>query len=139
MLTRREFLSTATVTLLLVPIACSSNNGSYGTGSSTNPTEPCDGAGATSSVTQGHTHMICVPASDLSSPPAAGAQYTTTSANGHTHTVSLTQDQLTSIARGETVNVTTSSTNGHTHAFSVARTGGGQSSPPPNRGGGSTY
>ena len=60
--TRRDFLSSATVTLLLIPVGCSMST----SGGS------CDGTESTSSDTGGHTHTLCVPASDLSSPPVNG-------------------------------------------------------------------
>lgn len=111
MQTRREFLAGATVTLILVPVAaaCASSSGGGGGGG-------CDGLDATSSVAQGHTHTLCVPRTDLTSPPAGGMTYTT-SGPDPTHTVTLTQAQLEAIESGQTVQVTTSVANGHTHDF----------------------
>jgi hypothetical protein len=116
MLTRREFLSrSGYVTLLLVPIAaaCSSSNSSSGGGS-------CDGVSSTSSTDSGHSHTVCVPASDLASPPQSGATYTT-SGPSPTHTMALTAAQLTSIQQGQSVAVTTSTDGGHSHSFMIAK------------------
>ncbi len=112
MLNRREFLSRATVSLLLVPVAaCSSSNGS---------TPSCDGLDATSSVALGHTHTVCVLQTDLTSPPSAGVTYTT-SGPDPTHMVSLTAAQLAMIQAGQTVTVTTSVANNHTHQFVLVK------------------
>jgi hypothetical protein len=129
MLTRRQLLqvsasaaSTAAVTLLLTPLGCTTSD--YGaTSTSTGTTLPgCDGLNATSSVALGHTHELCAPASDLSSPPAAGVVYTTTfGADGHGHTVALTQAQVRAIAAGQTVAVPTSTSESHAHTFSLVR------------------
>jgi hypothetical protein len=127
MLNRREFLSLGTggvVTLVLtrVIVGCGSSSSDNTSTTSTNPTIPgCDGAGETSTVTQGHTHDLCVPASDLSSPPAGGATYTTSISVGHDHNVTLTQAQLTTVSQGGAVTVTTSTVTGHTHDFSVQK------------------
>ena len=126
MLNRREFLTTAAggvVTLLvtLVISACGSD-ASSGTSSTTNSTTPgCDGAGETSTVSLGHTHALCVPASDLDSPPASGAKYLTSNTEGHQHMVTLTQAWLMAVAGGAKVMVTTSTMDGHTHDFTVQR------------------
>ena len=137
MLNRREFLSTTAggvVTLLLTPIlsACGSTS-SYGTSTTTNPTNPtCDGAGETSSITLGHSHTLCVPLSDLDNPPATGATYSTGVTNGHQHQVTLTQAQLMSVAHGQTVTVMTSTVESHTHDFPVqqAASAGAPGAPP---------
>ena len=130
MLNRREFLTSTgsgIVTLLLTPIlaACGSDD-SGGTSTSVVPTTPtptgCDGAGETSTEVDGHTHTLCVPASDLTSPPAGGATYSTSIDAGHDHAVSLSQAQLTTVENGGSVNVTTTTVSGHTHGFSVRRT-----------------
>ena len=130
MLNRREFMTSAgtgLVALLLTPLfnACGSDSGS-GTSTSTGTTTPppggCDGAGETSTVNSGHTHTLCVPASDLTTPPAAGATYTTSINDGHDHAVTLSQDQLSTVASGGSVSVTTTTVSGHTHDFSVQKT-----------------
>src|ERR1017187_5977574 len=98
-LTRRELLSHSTVLLLLVPAiagCASSSGGSSGSSS-------CDGISETSTVTNSHTHTLCVLTSDLTSPPAAGVTYTTSTSSGHNHTVALTQAQLQSIESGGSV------------------------------------
>ncbi len=100
MQTRREFLTGAMTTLVLLPVAagCSSSS-SDGSGA-------CDGVSSTSSVANNHTHTVCVPTTDLTSPPAAGKSYTSSNDFGHTHTVTLTQQQLQSINGGQSVTVT---------------------------------
>jgi hypothetical protein len=116
MQTRREFLSRATVTLFLVPIAaygCSSASSTSGGESA------CDGLDPTSTVAENHTHTVCVLQSDLSTPPAGGVMYTT-SGPDPTHTVALSQTQLQSIQAGQPVTVTTSAApDGHTHDFTI--------------------
>ena len=116
--TRREFLEKTTVMLMMIPVAaaCTSNN------SNPSPTNPVEGGCAiqpTSSVTNGHNHMLCVLATDLANPPSGGVTYTTTIAQSHTHDVSLTQAMLQQIAAGTTVTVTTSVSNSHTHDFMI--------------------
>ena len=129
MLNRREFLTSAggsVVTLLLTPLvgACGSSSTDYGTTSSTGATTPaasCDGAGATSTAVEGHTHTLCVPAADLDHPPATGATYTTSISGSHDHAVAFSQAQLTTVLNGGSVTVTTSTVTGHAHDFSVRR------------------
>src|SRR5580693_6319512 len=103
-LSRRELLNQSTVLLLLVPVAglaaCSSNN--------TDAAASCNGVFETSTVTNNHTHTLCVPTTDLTNPPAAGTTYTTSFNDGHDHTVTLTQAQLQTIEGGGSVTVTTS-------------------------------
>jgi hypothetical protein len=74
----------------------------------------------TSTVAFGHTHTLCVPTADLTSPPAGGATYTS-SGPDPTHTVALTQAQLQSIEGGQTVTVTSSVANSHTHDFAIRK------------------
>ena len=107
-LSRREFLSKSTVTLVLVPVAssligCGSDSG----GGS------CNGVDTTSTVTNGHTHTVCVPTTDLMTPPSGGRTYTTSTDAGHNHTVTLTQAQLTTINGGGSVTVTSSAPAAH--------------------------
>src|SRR6185312_7768622 len=103
----------------LVPTinSCSSNNSS-----SPDAAGACAGIDSTSTVNSDHTHDICVPTTDLTSPPAAGVTYTSTNVGQHTHTLMLTQAQLTTIKQGGSVGpVTSSATNApldgivHTH------------------------
>jgi hypothetical protein len=120
-MTRREILTTSTTLLLLVPVAAacsSSNNSSGGTEDAGNG---CNGVFETSTVTNGHTHTLCVPTTDLTNPPAAGVTYTTSFDAGHTHThtVVLTQAQLQTINGGGSVTVTTSSP--ASHNFTIAK------------------
>ena len=117
MLDRREFVSRATIALLLVPMAaCSSTSGA-----SSNSTGGCSGLDTTSSVALGHTHTVCVLESDLTTPPSAGVTYTT-SGPDPTHTVTLTAAQLSSINGGMAVTVTTSTAGGHDHQFVISKT-----------------
>jgi hypothetical protein len=74
-----------------------------------------------SSVTLGHTHELCVPASDLGSPPAGGTTYTTSTTQGHFHGVSLTQAQLAVVNQGGTVTITTTVIDKHTHDFQIQK------------------
>jgi hypothetical protein len=117
---RRDFLKRAQVTLLLVPIAglagvaCGNSSGGSSSG--------CDGPDPTSSVTNGHTHTVCVESTDLTTPPANGVTFTTSVTEDHTHTVSLTQTQLQTIAMGQEVTVPTSVNAGHMHTFMIVKT-----------------
>jgi hypothetical protein len=105
-MTRRELLSKSTVLLLLVPVACSSSNAT--TIPSNLDASNCKGVFEVSTVTNNHTHTLCVPFTDLSAPAAAGVTYTTSTDDGHNHTVALTQQQLQTIGSGGSVMVTTS-------------------------------
>jgi hypothetical protein len=124
---RREFLRQATVTLILVPI------GAAACGSSTSPaavTAPLDAGAnvcavnATSTVVNGHTHMVCVTVADLVNPPSGGMTITTSVSQAHTHTVTLTQSMLETIAGGGEVTVATSLTLNHNHEFMLVRMAG---------------
>jgi hypothetical protein len=107
---RREFLSRSMTTLLIIPVA----GGIAACGSdSPSPSPTCDGVLTTSTVTEGHTHTLCVPTGDLTNPPSAGQTYTTSMNAAHTHTVTLTQQQLQMINTGGTVTVTSSSPASH--------------------------
>ncbi len=81
----------------------------------------CDGAGATTTNVQGHTHFVCVALADLNDPPTDGKTYVTTNNSGHTHSITLTAAQLTSIASGESVTVTTTNDAGHTHEVTLVK------------------
>ena len=138
MVTRRQF----TVTLVLTPIASwlasscgGSDSSGDGTTSNTIPTVPsCDGVGARSNVQEGHSHELCVPVADLSSPPTGGKTYDTSSEDGHVHRVTLDAAQLSAVGRGELVQVTTSIEDGHMHAYALQWAA---ISIPPQPGGGS--
>lgn len=141
MKTRREFLASATTTLLLIPIvACSSSSSPSSSPSSpSSPGSPfdggaCDGVESTSSLVSQHTHLLCVPTSDLESPPAGGATYTSSVApdplatgapdsGAHTHTVTLSQAQLSSVQAGQSVTTTSSISLEHDHTFLIVRAG----------------
>lgn len=116
--TRREVLSATTMLLLvpLAPLACSSSSSSSSSGSGSSSgggNNGCDGIFETSTVTDNHTHTLCVPTTDLTSPPAAGKTYTTSVTLMHSHTVTLTQAQLQSIEGGTAVTVMTSGPAAH--------------------------
>ncbi len=111
---RREFVFGATVALVLVPVAACSSNSSDGS------TADCSGLSSTSSVAEGHTHTVCVPETDLTSPPSGGATYTT-SGPEPTHTISPTAAQLTAINGGQSVTLTTSTNGGHDHQFVLSK------------------
>jgi len=90
----------------------------FGCGSSTSPSSTVADLAVTSTVVNGHSHTVNVPANDQLHP--ADTTYTTSSTLNHTHTVTLTAAQLSSIASGGTVTVTTSAsavTGIHTHDF----------------------
>jgi hypothetical protein len=117
--TRREFIESGAVLLLMVPLAdaCSSASSPSSAG------QGCNGVLSTSTVNAGHSHLLCVSASDLSSPPAAGMTYTSSASGSgpHTHTVTLLAVQLMQIQAGQSVTVTSSNNVGHTHDFSVSK------------------
>jgi hypothetical protein len=132
MKTRRQFLTQATVTLLLVPLTeCASSSppaASTGDDGGASPdAAACDGVHTTSSNVSEHTHTLCVPQSDLSSPPGQGATYTSSSSldplndENHTHTITLSAQQLLSIETGAQVVVTSSVSDSHTHQFAIVR------------------
>jgi hypothetical protein len=131
MLTRRQFIEDtvrasagATVVLLLTPLGCGGGDDDVAAPTpTTNPTTPpaCDGAGATSSNVNAHTHEVCVPLADLTSPPAGGNTYTTTVEDGHIHTISLDAGQLGAINAGQTVGIRTSLDDNHVHDFTLVR------------------
>jgi hypothetical protein len=123
MISRRDFLKTGTVTLLLIPASRAlSGCGGYSSSPVTGPTGPgCDGAGATSSVALSHTHTLCVPLIDLTSPPAEGRTYATSTSGAHHHDVTLSQQDLQNLGTGGSVVVTTTSVDAHTHTFRILR------------------
>ncbi len=99
MLTRREFMSRASMTLALTPILCaacssSGSSASPGSSTSTNPTTPrCDGVFEMSTVVLAHSRTL--------------------------QDVTLTAAQLAAIEAGQSVTVTTSSAAAHTHGFTL--------------------
>jgi len=122
MFTRRDLLTRGTTLLLLIPVVgCSS--------SSSNPSDggSCDGVESTSTNVAAHTHTLCVPTADLTSPPAGVKMYTTSNVGSHTHVVMLTAANLTAINGGQTVTVTSSTDpdpiNGmaHSHDFMIKK------------------
>lgn len=137
MLTRRQLLARGTTLLMLVPVvpavlqACSSSP-------SDSPGSSCAGTASLSTVNEGHTHSVCVPTSDMTSPPATGATYVSSNDGDHTHTITLTAAQLSSIESGQSVVVTSTSdidpkTNvAHTHDWMITKAMGPTTSPPPS-------
>jgi hypothetical protein len=129
--TRRQFISQATTTLLLIPLAglalANVNCGGGGT-SSPSPsggTPPVVGditteSSVASDPTGPHQHSVTVLSADLTTPPTAGVTFTSTTTNNHAHTIMLTAEQLKSLDSGQEVTVTSSST-GHTHDFMIKK------------------
>jgi hypothetical protein len=112
---------------MLVPVvpavlqACSTSS------SNGEPSNSCSGTDPLSTNNEGHTHSVCVPTADMTSPPAAGATYTSSNDGNHTHTITLTAEQLSSIASGHSVTVTSSSDVdpttqvAHTHNWTITK------------------
>jgi len=131
MFTRRVFLTQATATLAMVPLACSMATApAAGPGSGGNPPADagaCVGVFTTSTNVSQHTHTLCVPESDLTATPPSGATYTSSNVNDplnnvlHTHTVDLTAQQLSTINGGGQVVVTASTSDFHLHQFTITR------------------
>jgi hypothetical protein len=125
---RREFLQSiggGLVFLSLTPIGCSNSDGE-------GQDMICDGLRIVSEESVLHTHTLCVPPADLSSPPASGRTYQSSDfqesggsgyndsgGDPHRHAVSLSAQELTRIASGETVTVNSMEAEGHIHAFSI--------------------
>lgn len=126
MLSRRRFV-TRTFILTLAPVAAGCTDDDDGSGS-----DNCDGAGATSSVADGHSHTVCVASSDLMDPPASGGTYMTSSAEGHTHELELSTEELTQIAGGMKVTVMTTVVESHSHNFTLSESNDSE----PDTGGG---
>ena len=87
--------------------------------SSTAPSTVAD-ISVTSTVVNGHSHTLTIPAGDQLHP--ADTTYTTSTTLAHSHTVALSASQLASIAAGGTVTVTSSVstvTGTHTHDFTI--------------------
>lgn len=119
---RRGILATLILLAVAVKVAgCSDDEGS---GPSADA-GPCDGLEATSTLEANHTHLLCIPRTDLEEPPEDGAEYRTdTTAEvrpPHTHTVTLTLAQLETLAENGTVEVTTSTDRGHDHTFTLSQ------------------
>jgi hypothetical protein len=122
---------------MLVPVvpavlqACSSSP-------SDGPGNSCAGTAPLSTVNEGHTHSVCVPTSDMTSPPATGVTYTSSNDGSHTHTITLTAEQLSSIASGQSVAVTSTSDvdpktqMAHTHDWIITKTTSTTTPPPPS-------
>ena len=71
-----------------------------------------------STVSNGHTHTVNVPASDQMK--AVAATYTSSSTSAHDHMVTLSASQLSTLASGGSVTVTSTNstvTGNHSHDF----------------------
>jgi hypothetical protein len=122
---------------MLVPVvpavlqACSSSP-------SEGPSNSCAGTDPLSTVNEGHTHSVCVPTADMTSPPATGATYTSSNDGSHTHRITMTAQQLSMVAAGQSVLVTSTSDVdpktgvAHTHDWTIAKTTGTSTPPPPS-------
>ncbi len=85
--------------------------------STTSPSAVAD-ITVTSTVVNGHSHTVTIPASDQLH--AADTLYTSSTSLNHQHTVTLTASQLSTIAGGGSVTVTSSvstMTGTHSHDF----------------------
>jgi hypothetical protein len=139
MLTRRQLLSRGTTLLMMVPVipavlqACSSSSSSGGGA----PEQSCPSGSFTtnSSFDDDHSHLLCIPTSDITNPPANGATYTALENGSHVHTVVLSAAQLAAIGAGGSAMVTSSSDldpiSGvvHPHTFNISKPSA--STPPP--------
>jgi len=110
-LTRRKFTLISSLAALLGAVGC---------GGDDNTLAGCDGVGAVSDVVDGHSHTVCVPASDLARMPSVSILYTTSTAQGHTHQITLSPEQISTLASGGTVaDVTSTVDAGHSHTFTL--------------------
>lgn len=82
------------------------------------PDPPVNGLRFTSDVAGIHTHDFVIAMDDLTTPVTV--QGPTTISLSHKHIVRLTQDDLTRIQAGATLNKATSIVDGHTHNFKFA-------------------
>ena len=92
----------------------------YVIGCGSSPTSPSSTAdvSSTSTVVNGHTHTVGVPASDQNHP--ATTTYSSSTDSAHFHMVTLSASQLSTIASGGSVTVTSTTstvTGNHTHDF----------------------
>jgi hypothetical protein len=130
--------------LVLVPLlpavlqACSTSSPNEEPDPGT-PGDVCAGTAPLSTVNAGHTHSVCVPTADMTSPPATGKTYVSSNDGNHTHSITLTSAQLSSIASGQSVTVTSSSVvdplnqAAHTHDWTVTKkTTSTPTQPPPS-------
>jgi len=127
--------------LVLTPIlpavlqACSTSSPNEDPGT---PGDTCAGSDPLSTVNAGHTHSVCVPTADMTSPPAAGATYTSSNDGNHTHAITLTAAQLSAIAAGQSVTVTSTSVVDplnqavHSHNWTIAKKTTSTPPPPPS-------
>jgi hypothetical protein len=111
-LTRRKFTLISSLAALLGAVGC---------GGSDDTLAGCDGVGAVSDVVEGHSHTVCVPASNLAGMPTVPILYTTSTAEGHTHQITLSPEQNSTLASGGTVaDVVSTMDSGHSHTFTLS-------------------
>jgi mono/diheme cytochrome c family protein len=73
---------------------------------------------ATSASTNGHTHTVSIPFSDLGT--TVQVDYTSSSTSGHTHVIALSPQQISDLKAGMRVIVTsTAASDGHTHTWEI--------------------
>lgn len=115
------------MTPLVAPLVAGCGNG-YGSSASSSPdASTCTGVGGQSTTDDQHSHSVCVPTADLTTPPANGATYTSSTDSSHVHTVTLTNAQLTTLQGGQAVTVMSSSTvnpldgDPHTHNWTLRK------------------
>jgi hypothetical protein len=104
-----RFVAVVVLAGALLSLGCSS--------STTSPSAVAD-ISVTSTVVNGHSHTVTIPAGDQLHP--ADTMYTSSTSLGHSHTVTLTASQLSTIASGASITVTSSVstvTGTHTHDF----------------------
>ncbi|HVU49910.1 MAG TPA: hypothetical protein VHL80_04440 [Polyangia bacterium] len=115
---RRRFLATtarAGSVALILPAGWLAGCGASSKDDPATTDPPTDGLRFTSDVAGIHTHDFLLAMDDLSTP--VEVQGPTTVTLGHKHVVRLTQQDLTSIAAGATLNKATSIVDGHSHNF----------------------
>jgi hypothetical protein len=114
------------LTPIVAPILAGCNG--YGSGSAQSvDAAACNGVGGDSTSVDSHTHSICIPTADLTSPPANGATYTSSNSSMHTHTLVLTSAQLASIQGGQAITVQSGlavdplNNDNHTHGWTLRK------------------
>lgn len=115
---RRDFIvkSAALLALPLIfqQIGCDSSTSSTTTD---NETEDTDFT-VTSSVYNGHSHIVNILYDDIENPPPSNNTLTSSSTN-HTHQITLTPTNYQTLKDGGTVLKTSTTNGGHNHTFSI--------------------
>lgn len=128
---RREFLKAAGTAMMAVPLAmaltaCGGGHDNPNPSAPTSPTTPVP-TGGDFNVTSngdftGHTHIVTVKSTDVTTQPSSGVNYVCTFDAGHTHNLFLSQTQLAAINGGGTVTATSVvDLTGHTHTWSIKK------------------